>query len=74
MNIENGNLFIKFNDHNGTQCALSIEYHVLEFQVNLDSEISPISAALTQEDVKALLPCLQAYAETGRLEAKQKGQ
>lgn len=69
MEIEKGETSIRFNDRNGDPHAISIEYGLLEFQVRLNSEEGgPFCAAFTQDQIKALLPYLQAFAESSTLE------
>ena len=59
--------FIKFKEDLGTPCNLSVEDERLKFIIHEDKFL-PEYATFTQEDIKLLLPYLQAFVETGRLE------
>jgi len=68
MEIEEGKTFgklsLEFTDANGIKCDLWID----ENSENLYCNIGDDLAIFTQEDIKALLPYLQSFAETGQLE------
>jgi hypothetical protein len=62
----NDNLDIRFRDNSGMPCRIASEQdNLLRFSVY---GLAPNYIFFSQEDIKALLPYLQSFAETGRLE------
>lgn len=62
--LPNGNPCIEFKDQFDEDCRISINHHTaLKFNIVWQSAVY-----FSQEDVKALLPYLQAFAESGTLE------
>lgn len=72
MDIENtvvhGQAGIEFTDRTGTPCSLWVLFNTKDLRFDLDTDFSQFS----QEDIKALLPYLQAYANNGTLELQSK--
>lgn len=68
MDIENiethGQAGIEFTDRTGTPCILWILENIKDLRFDLDTDFSQFS----QEDIKALLPYLEAYVNSGTLE------
>lgn len=60
---------IKFVDKNNISCEMWVELGALRFEIGRDIEFdSEDLGHFSQEDIKALLPYLQSFAETGQLE------
>jgi hypothetical protein len=71
MEIEKGEIYdvstMEFTDNLGTSCRMWILGNLEYLRFDLDTDFAQFS----QEDIKTLLPYLQSFAETGRLEPQE---